>query len=113
MPSFVDRLPATHWVLPLLVVMLVLGHVCELPAYVELVSHHLAEGNADEQLSSCDAVTATSLSGHSQVWTGLDVAPALQLVNAAPTRRMLQSFEDPANLPSRLPLFLLHASLLI
>lgn len=98
--------------LAILVVILVLGHVCELPAYVELVSHHSAD-NADEQLSSCDAVAATSSSSHFQVSTGLDVAPALQLVDAAPMRRMLQSFEDPANLPSRLPLFLLHASLLI
>jgi hypothetical protein len=113
MPSFVDRLPATHWLLPLLVVILVLGHFCELPAYVELVSHHLAEGNADEQLSSCDAVTATSISGHSQVWTGLDMAVALPVIDAAPMRGTPQSVEDPAKLPSRLPLFLLHASLLI
>jgi hypothetical protein len=97
----------------MLVVILVLGHVCELPAYVELVSHHSAEGNADEQLISCDAVTATSSSGHSQVWTGLDMAVALPVIDAAPVRRTPQSFEDPARLQSRLPLFLLHASLLI
>jgi hypothetical protein len=113
MRTFVDRLPATRWLLPILVVILVLGHVCELPAYVELASHHAAEGNADEQLSSCDAVTATPSSGHSLVWTGLDIAVALPIIGASPVGRTRQSFEDPAKLPSRLPLFLLHASLLI
>lgn len=99
--------------LPVLVVLLILGHVCELRAYVELVSHHAAEGSGDEQLSSCDAVTVTSSSGHSQVWTGFDMAVALPIIDASPVRRTLQCFEDPAKLPSRLPLFLLHASLLI
>lgn len=113
MPSTVDRLPATRWLLPLLVVILVLGHVCELPAYVELASHHSAEGDAGEQLSSCDAVTATSSSGHSQVWTGLDMAVALPVIDAAPVGTTPRSFKDPAKLPGRLPLFLLHASLLI
>lgn len=92
---------------------LVLGHVCELTAYVELVSHHSAEGNADEQLSSCDAVTAMSSSGQSLVWTGLDMAVALPVIDASPVCRTPQSFEDPDKLPNRLPLFLLHASLLI
>ncbi len=113
MPSFADRFPAAWWLLPLLVAIVVLGHVCELPAYVELASHHSAEGNADELLSSCDAVTATSSSGHAQVWTGLDMTVVLPVMDAALVSRTLQSFEDPAKLPSRLPLFLLHASLLI
>jgi hypothetical protein len=113
MPSFVDRFPATRWLLAILVVFLILGHVCELPAYVELVSHHSAEGSADEQLSWCDAVTVTLSSSHSQVWTGPDMAVALPIIDASPVRRPAQFFEDPAKLPSRLPLFLLHASLLI
>ena len=113
MPSFVDRLPGTRWLLAILVVILILGHVCELPAYVELVSHHSAEGSADEQLSSCDAVTVTSSSSHSQGWTWLDMAMALPGIDASPVRRMPQFFQDPAKPPSRLPLFLLHASLLI
>ena len=127
MRGLARRVPAARWLLSFLVVMLVLGHVCELPAYVELASHHhSAEGNAhehspegpaDEQLSSCDAVTATSNSGHYQVhyqvWTGLDMAVALPVIDAAPVGRTLQSVEDPARLPSRLPLFLLHAALRI
>ena len=113
MRSFIDRLPATRWLLAILVVILVLGHVCELPAYVELVSHHPAEGTSGEQLSPCDAVTVTSSAGHSQMWAGLDMAVSLPIIDASPVRRTPQAFEDPAKLPNRLPLFLLHASLLI
>jgi hypothetical protein len=99
--------------LPILVVILVLGHVCELPAYVELASHHSAESNADEQLASCDAVPATSSPGHAQVWTPSDIALALPVVDPTPGHRAVWSFEDPVRLIERLPLFLLHASLLI
>lgn len=113
MLSFVHRVPAARWLLPVLVVILIVGHVCELPAYAELVSHHPAKINGAERPSSCDAVTATSSSGHSQVWAGLDMAVAVPVIDASPLRRTLQSFEYPARLPSRLPLFLLHASLLI
>jgi hypothetical protein len=38
---------------------------------------------------------------------------AVPVIGASPVRRTLQSFEDPAKVPGRLPLFLLHASLLI
>jgi hypothetical protein len=113
MLNFVHRVPAARWLLPILVVILFVGHVCELPAYAELVSHHADESNGAEQLSSCDVVTATSSSGHSQVWAGLDMAVAVPVIDASPLRRTLQSFEDPARVPSRLALFLLHASLLI
>lgn len=113
MPGLVDRLPATRWLLPLLVVILVLGHVCELPAYVELVSHHSTGGNAGEQLSSCDALPATSGPGHSQVWATPDSAVVLPVVDPTPARGTAWSFEDPVTLVERLPLFLLHASLLI
>jgi hypothetical protein len=113
MRSFIDRLPATRWLLAILVLILVLGHVCELPAYVELASHHPVEGPSGEQLSSCDSVTVTSSAGHSQMWTGLDMAVSLPIIDASAVRGTPRAFEDPAKLPNRLPLFLLHASLLI
>jgi len=113
MRSIVDRLPATRWLLPILVVVLVLSHVCELPAYVELASHHATEANADEQLSSCDAVPATSSPGHGPVWAPPDMAFALAVVDPTPVCGAARSFEDPVRLIERLPLFLLHASLLI
>jgi len=113
MRDFVDRLPAARWSLALLIVLLVLGHVCELPAYVELVSHHAPAGHADEPVDSCDTVSATSSAGPSQMWAGLDVMTALPVVDVVPVGRMSQSFEGSVKQPSRLPLFLLHSALLI
>lgn len=121
------RIPAARWLLPLLVVMLVLGHVCELPAYIDVAFHqhsaegeaheHSHEGHAGEQLSSCEAVTATSNSGpfqvQSQVWSGLDVAVAVPVIDGPPVDRTLQVLKNPGKPQGRLPLFLLHASLLI
>jgi hypothetical protein len=121
MRSLVARVSPTLWLLPLLVVVLILGHVCELPAYVELGSHHHAdeshhstEGNGHEQPGFCDAVTAPSTSSQlHHVWTGLDAVVARPAVDAAPVLGNLESFGQPAKLVSRLPLFLLHSSLLI
>ena len=121
MRSLVARVSPTLWLLPLLVVVLVLGHVCELSAYVELASHHHSdgshhstEGNGHEQPGYCDAVTAPSTSSQlHHVWTGLDVVVALPVVDAVPVLRNLESFGKSAKLVSRLPLFLLHSSLLI
>jgi hypothetical protein len=120
MRSLVARVAPTLWLLPLLVLALVLGHVCELPAYVELGSHHHSdgphhstEGNGHEQQGFCDAVTAPSTSSQvHHVWTGFDVV-ARPAVDAAPVLRSLGSFGKPAKRVSRLPLFLLHSSLLI
>jgi len=112
MRNCVDRLPAARWSLPLLVVLLVLGHACELPAYVELVSHHAPAGQTDEPVDSCDTVSARSSTGP-QVWAGLDVVTALPVIDMAPVGRIPQSFEGSVKQPSRLPLFLLHSALLI
>jgi hypothetical protein len=60
---------------------------------------------------------ATSNSGHLQVHNqgqmGIDVAAALPVIDAPPVAKTLQALTDPGKLRSRLPLFLLHASLLI
>ncbi|HEY7518497.1 MAG TPA: hypothetical protein VIE36_09420 [Methylomirabilota bacterium] len=121
MRSLVARVSPTLWLLPLLVVVLVLGHVCELPAYVELASHHHSDGshhsteeNGHAQPGFCDAVTAPSTSGQlHHTWIGLDVTVTFSIVDVSPVGRTLQSFGEPAKLASRLPLFLLHSSLLI
>ena len=127
MLGLAGRIPAARWLFPLLVVMLVLGHVCDLPASVEAACHHHSaegethdhshEGPAGEQVSSRDAVMATSNSGHFQVHnqgrTGIDVAAAFPVIDAPPLAKTLEALTDPGKLRSRLPLFLLHASLLI
>jgi hypothetical protein len=103
---------------PILVLLLVLGHACELPAYADLASHNedarpSAHDHADEDLISCDGVAVPSNTGYLQVGRGLDVAQALPVANPVPVRLVTSSPEDPKRLPSRPSLFLLYASLLI
>lgn len=97
----------------MLVALLVLGHVCELGAFAKLDAHHPVDSHADEQLSSCDAVPATSSPGHAQVCTTPGIALTLPAASSAPTHRAARFFVDPTPLVDRPPLFLLHASLLI
>jgi hypothetical protein len=103
----------------MLVFLLVLGHACELPALAELVSdatedtHHSADHHADENLISCDAVGVPSSTGHLQLGPRLDVAEVLPVTRQVPVRLIISSQESSKRLPSRPPLFLLHASLLI
>ena len=113
---------ARRWVLPVVVMLLVLGHACELPAYVDLVgsfhaaeeSHHSGDGHhTGEQELSCDAVSATSSPGSLQVNAALSVSLAPRVDDPAPARIAVRSFEGPAKFAVRPPLYLLHASLLI
>ena len=104
----------------MLVLFLVLGHACELPAYADFVSHgpedvhHTADHHADEHLLSCDAAVGVSTNtGYLQVspiLDGIEVSPVAEL---APVRVGPRSRADSKMLSSRPPLFLLHASLLI
>lgn len=108
-----------RWLAPVLVFLLVLGHACELPALAELVSnatedtHHSADHHADENLISCDAVGVPSSTGHLQLGSGLGVAEVLPVPRQVPVRLIMPSQEGSKRLPSRPPLFLLHASFLI
>ena len=116
-------LPIPRWLLPLLVLFLVFGHVCELPAYADLAisSHltsdghqHAADHHTGTSQISCEAVDILSNTGHVQVGPSLDVAEALPPVaSPVPARFVASSLDDSKRLPSRPPLFLLYASLLI
>ena len=121
MADFVAWVSARRWALPILVLLLVLGHACELPAYADLVgtshaaeeSHHAGDGHHGDELTlSCDPTSATSVPGQPQV-----VAPEFLVVSPvddpAPARMAARSFEGPLKFAGRPPLFLLHASLLI
>jgi len=118
MVALSTRSSARRWLFPILVVLLVLGHACELPAYPSIVGsshtaeepHHPGDGHhGSEQALSCDPVTATSTPGHAQVV----VVPGSSVVSGvedpAPVRVTVQVFEA-AKLADRPPLFLLHAS---
>ena len=113
---------APRWLLPLLALFVVLGHACELPAYVNLVAsahstedtgHHTHDQTHEAQIS-CDPVDAvTTSTGSAEVGPVLGPEPAIPLGGALPVRLVLTSLSDPTRLPSRPSLFLLHASLLI
>ena len=112
--------PAPRWLLPLLALLLVLGHACELPAYANLViAPHLPEGaghaddHAHEPQMSCDPVDVLARSGALQVGPELGAEQVAPLAGPVPVRLLTVSLEDWKRLPSRPPLFLLHASLLI
>ena len=112
--------PLPRSLLPMLVLFLVLGHACELPAYTHLGSSHAAENaghsgqdhHAGAQIS-CDAVDILSNTGPVRIDAGLDVLETLPLASPPPLRLVTSLAEDSKAPPSRPPLFLLHASLLI
>jgi hypothetical protein len=119
MAYFFRLLSGSRWFAPVLAFFLVLGHACELPAFADLVSHgaddahHSADHHADEDLISCDAVGLPSSTGYFQVGPSVEVAVALPVARSVPVRLLISSSEDSKRLPSRPPLFLLYASLLI
>lgn len=123
MVAFVHSSCVRRLTFPILVLLLVLGQACDLPAYVDLArsahsadqesSHSRSDHHAGEQAISCDAVGIASSAGYLQGSEALDLPVALG-VNDLPPRRMVpRAFEGPAKSAFRLPLFLLHASFLI
>jgi hypothetical protein len=105
---------AWRWFPSLLVVLLVLGHLCDLETLANLPDHHAdtAAGHAGELVSTCDPAPATSSPTSARVWTALDVSGSLPRV-AAGSARVSRHSESSARLVDRPPLFLLHASFLI
>ena len=102
---------------------LVLGHVCELPAYAALVipAHATEDASADghehEAELSCDPVDAVSNTTSLVQVRGplLELPQAVPVVSSVPGWLTTQSstIETSTRLPSRPPLFVLYASLLI
>jgi hypothetical protein len=112
---------APRWLLTIMVALLVFGHVCELPAYAGLVipphstEGRSADGHGHEPEMSCDPVDAVSNTTPVQA-----VGPVLTFAHALPATSPVlgslvtrSSIERSTRLPSRPPLFVLYASLLI
>jgi len=101
--------------------LLVFGHVCELPAYADLVipAHSTEGGSADghghEPEMSCDPVDAVANPTPIQVMgPALETVQALPAVNTVPGWLVTaSSVQRSKRLPDRPPLFVLYASLLI
>ena len=107
------------WLVAVLVSLLVLGHACELPALADLAMpatesthHHEADHHSDENQIVCDAVGVPN-TVLSRVGAGLDAVGAFSVACPVPSRLVGAAPRGSARLPSRPPLFLLHASLLI
>lgn len=112
--------PAPRWLLPILALVLVLGHVCELPAYADLVaSPHPAHGSghasdhAHDPQVSCDPVDALARSGWIPVGPEAGTPPVVLSAESLAPLPIAAALEDAKRLRSRPPLFLLHASPLI
>jgi hypothetical protein len=112
---------APRWLLTIMVALLMLGHVCELPAYAGLVieAHAIegrpADGHGHEAEMSCEPVDAVSNTASVHV-----MGPVLGFAQALPATSPLlaclitpSSIERSTRLSSRPPLFVLYASLLI
>src|SRR5262245_47155689 len=84
--------PAPRWLLPILALALVVGHVCELPAYLDLaasphvteVDGHATHGPTHDHEMSCDPVDALASTGSIG-----PVAPVLAAVQLAPLGSLL------------------------
>lgn len=111
MASWLDHCPAGRWLLPVLVGLLVLGHVCDASAFGHPDAHH--DDRSDEQLGPCDPAPAASSPGQGQWWwvAGTPVAPLAG--PTGPARAAEPAIAEPVAPVDRLPLFLLHAALLI
>jgi hypothetical protein len=106
---------------PILILLLALGHVCELPAYADAVSRApeveqapaTAHGDADEHLVPCDAVDVVLSTSAIPANPVLEMSKVLPTLVQEPIRMVVRTLEAPTKLSPRPPLFLLHASLLI
>jgi hypothetical protein len=112
---------APRWLLTIMVALLVFGHVCELPTYAGLVipphstEGRSADGHGHEPEMSCDPVDAVSNTTPVQVMNPvLETAQALPATITVPDWLTTPlSIERSTRRPSRPPLFVLYASLLI
>jgi hypothetical protein len=114
MAGLLDRRAVCRGLLSLLVVLLVLGHLCDLEAFADLADHHhpnTAAGHT-ELLSACDPAPAASSPTPAQVWTALAASGDVPGTAAGPARAPRRS-ETFTRLVDRPPLFLLHASFLL
>jgi hypothetical protein len=106
----------------ILALFLVLGHICDLPAYADVVnishtageSHHAADGHhGDEQAVSCDPTIAASSPSQPQVAAAPEFLEVYPVNDSVRGRMVARVLEGPSKFSIRPPLFLLHASLLI
>lgn len=116
---------ASSFLVLVLMFLVLVGHICELPVSAALAAqihqdahhspdHHAGDHHADDSRVSCDAVVGVQPNPCAHSDRGLDVdARSGPVVDQAPRRVVATALPEPAGVPRRPPLFLLHASLLI
>ena len=112
---------APRWLLPLLALLLVLGHACEWSAYAQVAitphpaeaSGHASHHSADDPELSCDPVDAVASSSPTAMAPALCAAQVVAIDGPPQGRLVAESRQDSERPPGTLPLFLLHAALLI
>jgi hypothetical protein len=109
-----------RWLVVVLVWFLVLGHVCELPTFTALVrSSHAAthdshpHDHSGTPQMSCESVDVVVTTGHIGLTPILGVAWTVSAADPVPAGIASAPRDGSTRPPDRLPLFLLHASLLI
>lgn len=114
------RVKSATWLVAVLVILLVLGHVCELPAFTDVTAHaagsnhhHQADHRSDDSRVSCDIVDATHTT-HTDVGVAQPVAigSVSGPVAMGGTGVVARGSTAPLS-RSRPRLFLLHSTLLI
>jgi hypothetical protein len=113
------RTTSAPWLVAMLVSILLLGHVCELPAFIDLVTHatgsdhhHEADHHSGDGQISCDVLDAR-YTAYPQVGVGPESAQISPSDRSLPARAIGLLAEETSTPPPRPPLFLLHRSLLI
>lgn len=109
-----------------LTLLLLLGHACELPAFADVFAHshegahdsahhHSSDHHGDDDQASCDALVGvrSSPSASPSVGPGLDARDVLPVASVVFSQIAAAPPRESSGSPRRLPLFLLHASLLI
>ena len=110
-----------RWLLPVLALLLVLGHACEWSAYATVAitphpaeaSGHASHHSADDPELSCDPVDALTTSGPTAMAPILGAAQVVALDSLPQGRPVAESRQGSGRPAGKLPLFLLHAALLI
>jgi hypothetical protein len=113
------RVNSAPGLVALLVTLLVLGHICDLPAFVDVIAHttgsahhHQTDHHADDDQVSCDVVDATNTVVH-QAGVALAALDVDSIGGRPPIRLVGLAAHASVAPPPRLPLFLLHRTLLI
>lgn len=102
------------WLLPVLILVVLLGHACDVTALVELPdAHHGGEGHSGDEGLACDGVGLLSAAPRAVLVPTLAVAMADPISPPASVRAAAEPRPDSSPPAQRPRLFILFASFII